>query len=400
MAAEQRGTPARRKRARVTAKSQHEPRVSIVLLLCVVPAVSGRSQGKQDDILTRIFDAVGTSNKFFVEFGFNANSYEEGSGANSEALYHAGWRGLLLDGRRSNKTINLHTAYIKSTTIVEKLTKHRVPSDLDFLSVDIDSADLWVLKAILGAFTPRVVQIEFNHNFEVEGPLGAAITLPDPSTMPILNNRASWNRTCYLGASAKALMLAAAERRYKLVAVEPVLDLFFVRHDVYAHWRKRYGTGAGLPQQNLQQQLDASGRAGGGGGSLIGSFKKSKLSTAAAVAGPPEPAASSLGPELSAQLAALNTRHFPMTSEEAVNLMDYEVYRRTGSLCQARAAANKLLRAYATAYHKEFQAHENKRGWARQCFKHLRHLQLAPCDDAETRAGAGVGTDQLGHMVG
>ena len=48
--------------------------------------------------------AVGTSNKFFVEFGFNANSYEEGSGANSEALYHAGWRGLLLDGRRSNAT--------------------------------------------------------------------------------------------------------------------------------------------------------------------------------------------------------------------------------------------------------------------------------------------------------
>ena len=109
------------------------------------------------------------------------------------------------------------------------------------------------------------------------------------------------------------------------------------------------------------------------------------------------PPSLSLPPELSTQLAARNTEMFPMTPEEAANLMDYEVYSRTNSICQARAAAPKLLRAYASAHHKEFQAHENKRGWARQCFKHLRHLQLAPCDEAATISS---GMDQLGHMVG
>ena len=37
-----------------------------------------KSQGAQDDTLARIFAAVGTTNRHFVEFGFNGRSFEEG----------------------------------------------------------------------------------------------------------------------------------------------------------------------------------------------------------------------------------------------------------------------------------------------------------------------------------
>ena len=38
-----------------------------------------------------------------------------------------------------------------SRSIVATLHAHRVPIELDYLSVDIDSADLWVLRTLLGA---------------------------------------------------------------------------------------------------------------------------------------------------------------------------------------------------------------------------------------------------------
>ena len=132
----------------------------IQLLLAVATAhVAATSQGQQDLTLAKIFGAIGTTNRFFVEFGFNGDSFETGSGANSEALYRQGWRGLLLDGRRSNATINLHTVYIKSTTIASVFRAHRVPRHLDYLSVDIDSADLWVLRSILTTMVLMSIRI-------------------------------------------------------------------------------------------------------------------------------------------------------------------------------------------------------------------------------------------------
>ena len=57
-------------------------------------------QGGQGLILDRIFDMIGgPRRRFFVEFGFNAPSFETGSGANTYLMYKQGWTGVLLDGR-------------------------------------------------------------------------------------------------------------------------------------------------------------------------------------------------------------------------------------------------------------------------------------------------------------
>lgn len=52
------------------------------------------SQNKEDGVLDYIFDNVGTTDKYYVEFG-TANGDE----VNTRKLYElSGWDGLLMDG--------------------------------------------------------------------------------------------------------------------------------------------------------------------------------------------------------------------------------------------------------------------------------------------------------------
>ena len=62
-----------------------------------------KSQQTQDGVLAYIFQNIGVTNKYYVEFGFNAQTFEGGSGANTYVLHkHFGWEGLLLDGQQDN----------------------------------------------------------------------------------------------------------------------------------------------------------------------------------------------------------------------------------------------------------------------------------------------------------
>jgi hypothetical protein len=139
---------------------------------------SPKSQGSQDWYLEKIFDKIGSTNKFFVEFGFNEPNYTAGaSGANTRNLYDQGWRGLLLDGNNDNPSINLHAHYLFASNIANIFETYKVPKDLDYLSCDMDSHDLFVFEAILqGGYRPRVITTEYNSNYL----LGMPIAQLDP----------------------------------------------------------------------------------------------------------------------------------------------------------------------------------------------------------------------------
>ena len=123
-----------------------------------------KSQKHQDGALAYIFQNIGVTNKFYVEFGFNADNFEGGSGANSYVLHkHFGWKGLLLDGQHENPAINLHKEFILPENIASIFRKHNVPKEPDFVSIDIDSYDIWLFKALVtGGFRPRVLTVEYN----------------------------------------------------------------------------------------------------------------------------------------------------------------------------------------------------------------------------------------------
>jgi hypothetical protein len=179
------------------------------------------SQSYQDGILEYIFANIGITNKLCVEFGFNSETLTGGSGSNvANLVLNHDWKCVLLDGGFENKEINLHKEFLTPENIVSVFKKYLVPTEPDYVSIDVDSIDLWLMHAMLkGGFNPRVISIEYNSNFPIE----MSVTVKKSN---------KWNGDMIYGASLSALNKVADKFGYFLVAVCNQLDLFFVRWDL------------------------------------------------------------------------------------------------------------------------------------------------------------------------
>lgn len=173
-----------------------------------------------------IFENTGVTNKYDVDFGFNSRTFDGGSGANTYVLHkHFWWKGLLMDGGNEKEAINLHKEFMVPENIASIFRKHNVPEEPDFVSIDIDSFDMWLFKALVtGGFRPRVLTIDYNCNFNCNFPLGVSITFvcePDSQT----------NMDRAFGSSLSAVDEAAREHGYSVVQVMCGLDAVLVRDD-------------------------------------------------------------------------------------------------------------------------------------------------------------------------
>lgn len=181
------------------------------------------SQSYQDELLSIIFDNIGTVNNppYCVEFGFNSTSLTEGSGANTASLIlNENWDSLLLDGSNENPTINLRKHFLSSSNICDVFRRYNVPHEPEYISIDVDSTDLWLFDALLDNYRAMVFSVEYNSHF----PLDKAITFPND-----LEER--YERDRGYGASLKALNIIASKHGYSLLWVVPYLDAFFIRKD-------------------------------------------------------------------------------------------------------------------------------------------------------------------------
>lgn len=185
------------------------------------------SQGDQDITIKNVFDKIKTTNKFCVEFGFNSESLTVGTGANTARLIlDEGWDWVLFDGHFENNEIKLHKEFLTPENICQIFHKYNVPTELDYLSIDVDSMDLWLFSAILKEYSPRLVSVEYNSNFSID----EAITFPNDANE-------HWEEDKGYGASLKALKLAADQHDYHLIDIEPVLDCFFIRDDLKDYFK-------------------------------------------------------------------------------------------------------------------------------------------------------------------
>jgi hypothetical protein len=131
--------------------------------------VSVFSQGGQDGVLNRIFEMIGVSNQYYVEIGYNNNEWVNGS--NTYFLHELGWKGLLVDGQFNNPAINLHQHFVTPDNIAQVLSSHNVPANPDYVSIDIDSLDVWVAESMLLSYRPRVISVEYNCHL----PIGSTV---------------------------------------------------------------------------------------------------------------------------------------------------------------------------------------------------------------------------------
>ena len=196
----------------------------------------------QTEVIRAIFGAIGATNRQFVELGFNVNEQCTGSGSNTCGLWRDdGWTGLLLDGDHANASINLHKEMLFSHTIEALFLKYRVPKLVDYVSVDIDSWDIWLVNSLLRSYRPRLISVEYNPNI----PWEYALAYPDE---PMLRDKSedrvqhdevgAFRGGCFYGSSIRALDSLAKAHGYEVVAVTTPLDVFMMPQELAARARR------------------------------------------------------------------------------------------------------------------------------------------------------------------
>ena len=177
------------------------------------------AQFGEDGITEKIFDVIGTTNKFYVDFGATDTSN------NSEVLHKKhGFTGILwnCDDTTCHYS-NIHSERVLADNVVELFQKYEVPKEPDFVTVDVDFNDWYIVRNILKEYRPRVFVTECNASFP---PPIDKVVVYDPKGAPNFLDT-------YFGASVQAFYNLARSFGYSMVAMESTgSNMFFVRDDV------------------------------------------------------------------------------------------------------------------------------------------------------------------------
>ncbi|MDR3223098.1 MAG: hypothetical protein LBT66_05140 [Methanobrevibacter sp.] len=134
---------------------------------------SSFSQNGEDGIIQEIFNRIKTTNKYFVEFGL-----QDGLESNTALLLLKEWEGLWIEANEEyfsrieknfkepilKNQLKIKNSFITPENIESIFKEFNIPKSPDLMSIDIDSTDYWVWKAIK-SYTPRVLIIEYNSTY-------------------------------------------------------------------------------------------------------------------------------------------------------------------------------------------------------------------------------------------
>lgn len=120
------------------------------------------SQHGEEVVLKKIFERIGTTNQFFVDYGAG-DGYNL---SNTRALKEIGWTGLMMDGNYESEDVKRE--FIKPNNIVQLFRKYELPNQPDLISQDLDSCDFHLMRNFMFFYRPRVFICEFNPAFQDE----------------------------------------------------------------------------------------------------------------------------------------------------------------------------------------------------------------------------------------
>lgn len=172
----------------------------------------------QDSFIKHIFDTIGTTNMFCVEFG----GTDGHAASNTLYLNQTGWSRILFERNNQNPSINLFNENLTKENICSIFKKYNIPKIFDFLSVDVDGNDYWLLSALLEEFCPIVIMTEINSRFDIH-----------ESVIMKYDKDYSWDGHSWYGASAYAFYLLGKKHNYSLV--HTYKDEAFLIHNKYLH---------------------------------------------------------------------------------------------------------------------------------------------------------------------
>lgn len=189
------------------------------------------SQNGEDGVVLELLARIGVAGRHMVEIGIG-----DGCECNSANLIlNFGWQAALFEADVSGAVnakayfhacgagdrVRVQQVVATPDNINELLLEARAGEDVDVLSIDIDSYDYWLWRAV-DVIHPRLVVIEYNASLGSE----RCLTVPYPV-------EARSDLQGYHGASLAALTRLAGEKGYLLAGCESRgINAFFVRDDL------------------------------------------------------------------------------------------------------------------------------------------------------------------------
>lgn len=157
--------------------------------------INSFSQHGQDIIVLSWLRKIGFLNKVAVEFGAR-NGFQQ---SNIRMFEKLNWKLYQWDKFFQNKFVNKES--ITAENINQIFEKYEVPKQFDFLSIDIDSNDYWVWKAL--NYEANLVLIEYNPNFSIDKSVALKY---DPNRV--------WKKNVAFSASFSAMVKLGEEKGY------------------------------------------------------------------------------------------------------------------------------------------------------------------------------------------
>ena len=184
------------------------------------------SQGMQDGVIDFICEHIEITNKYCIEFGYDSTSWDNCLPNTKYLVHERKWNHLLMDENCHNPDINLYRHFITSENVCELFQQYDVPKEPGYISIDLDSTDIWVTDALLKNYRPSFFSVEFNPIF----PIDAAMAFPNDADE-------FWHMDRVMGSSLKALNMMAQNHGYSLVyagcySTARHHDAFFIRDDL------------------------------------------------------------------------------------------------------------------------------------------------------------------------
>ena len=192
------------------------------------------SQNGEDGVLRYLFDEIGYESRWLVEFGFGAKQCNA-----LRLLIKEGFSGVLMDGSQENVDFfnfaakkhgiddraRAVQAFITRANLEDLITSNGVPSDIDFLSLDVEGSGYWFWET-LECVSPRVVCIEYNAG---PGP-DLSVSVPYDDAFERFSKHPSG---FFHGASLVAMTTLGKRKGYYLIGCDSTgTNAFYLRDDV------------------------------------------------------------------------------------------------------------------------------------------------------------------------
>jgi hypothetical protein len=129
------------------------------------------SQFGEDGVVKAIFEKIGTTNKYCVEFGINNGIFFSNT---RRLIAQDGWSGLWIEGSPEMASMAIEGSAFLNVKILNRMVEVEGPNSLDaildevqaplepdLLSIDVDGQDFYIWNSLM-RYRPRVVICEFD----------------------------------------------------------------------------------------------------------------------------------------------------------------------------------------------------------------------------------------------